>query len=376
MIDLISNQELEANGVDPERLHALYKHIQSHIDSGLYPGAAVALARHGKLLAKESFGLARLPEGDAPAVMANDETLWLLYSQTKPLTAAAIWVLLERGVIGVHDPVSLYLKNFNRNQKENVTIYHLLTHQAGFPNAVVPTSVWRNNELIDDAVCNFELEWEPGSRVHYHASSAHWVLAAIMNAVTGEDYRRFIYKVVLEPLKLSGIWMGVPDNIKHKVCGAYERTESGEHVVLKDFAGDDFRRAGAPGSGGFARPQDMAMFYQCLLGLCGSKTIVSRATMRYVTSNQTGDRIDEFFGIPMNRGLGVHVRGHTPVTRGLGTMASPSTFGHGGMGTSYSWADPESGVSFSYITNSRLSEPAHSLRLDRIAALAQSAIVK
>src|SRR5579885_877367 len=223
MIDLISNQELEANGVDPERLHALYKHIQSHIDSGLYPGAAVALARHGKLLAKESFGLARLPEGDAPAVMANDETLWLLYSQTKPLTAAAIWVLLERGVIGVHDPVSLYLKNFNRKGKENVTIYHLLTHQAGFPNAVVPTSVWRNNELIDDAVCNFELEWEPGSRVHYHASSAHWVLAAIMNAVTGEDYRRFIYKVVLEPLKLSGIWMGVPDNIKHKVCGAYER---------------------------------------------------------------------------------------------------------------------------------------------------------
>jgi CubicO group peptidase (beta-lactamase class C family) len=98
--------------------------------------------------------------------------------------------------------------------------------------------------------------------------------------------------------------------------------------------------------------------------------------VQYVTRNHTGDRIDERFGMPMHRGLGVHVRGLTPTIRGLGSTASPHTFGHGGVGTSYSWADPETGVSFTYLTNSQIAEPLHSKRLDEIATLAHAAVVQ
>ena len=56
--------------------------------------------------------------------------------------------------------------------------------------------------------------------------------------------------------------------------------------------------------------------------------------------------------------------------------ASPATFGHGGAGTSYSWADPETGVSFTYLSNSQLTEPLHSQRLDEIATLAHAAVVE
>src|ERR1700744_662369 len=56
-------------------------------------------------------------------------------------------------------------------------------------------------------------------------------------------------------------------------------------------------------------------------------------------------------GIPMHRGLGPHVRGESDRIRGLGTLGAPDTFGHGGVGSSYSWADPASGVSFTYLTN-------------------------
>ena len=56
-------------------------------------------------------------------------------------------------------------------------------------------------------------------------------------------------------------------------------------------------------------------------------------------------------GIPMHRGLGPHVRGESDRIRGLGTIGAPSVFGHGGAGSSYSWADPTSGVSFTYMTN-------------------------
>ena len=79
-------------------------------------------------------------------------------------------------------------------------------------------------------------------------------------------------------------------------------------------------------------------------------------------------------GIPMHRGLGPHVRGESDRVRGLGTLAAPGTFGHGGVGSSYSWVDPSSGVSFSYLTNFVVGDPWHSARLDRVANLVHAAI--
>ena len=75
----------------------------------------------------------------------------------------------------------------------------------------------------------------------------------------------------------------------------------------------------------------------------------------------------------MHRGLGPHLRGLTPTIRGLGTLASPRTYGHGGVGTSYTWADPEL-FSFAYISNSRIPDPWHSARLDVISNLVHAAI--
>src|SRR5438034_10339950 len=72
-------------------------------------------------------------------------------------------------------------------------------------------------------------------------------------------------------------------------------------------------------------------------------------------------------GMPMHRGLGPHLRGTTDTIRGLGSLASPRTFGHGGVGSSYCWADPDSGVSFSYLTNSRVPDPCHSQRVDIVS---------
>lgn len=68
--------------------------------------------------------------------------------------------------------------------------------------------------------------------------------------------------------------------------------------------------------------------------------------------------------------------GTSRLIRGLGSTASPATYGHGGAGTSYSWADPETGVSFTYLSNSQLPEPLHSQRLDEIATLAHAAVTE
>ena len=120
------------------------------------------------------------------------------------------------------------------------------------------------------------------------------------------------------------------------------------------------------------------MFYQMLLrlGALYGVRILGPRSVQYVIRNHTAERIDEHFGMPIHRGLGVHCRGVTPFIRGLGSTAAPETFGHGGVGTSYSWADPNTQMSFTYLTNSQLPEPLHSQRLDEVMTLAHACVVE
>jgi CubicO group peptidase (beta-lactamase class C family) len=138
----------------------------------------------------------------------------------------------------------------------------------------------------------------------------------------------------------------------------------------------EFRRAGTPGGGGYATARAMAAFYQMLLqgGTLDGTRLLSPRTVQYVTRNFTADRVDGYMGMPMHRGLGPHSRGLTDTIRGLGSIASPRTFGHGGVGSSYCWADPDSGVSFAYLTNGRLPDPWHGARLDVISNCVHAAI--
>jgi len=148
-------------------------------------------------------------------------------------------------------------------------------------------------------------------------------------------------------------------------------------VALGEQNSPEARRAGSPGGGGYATARAMAAFYQMLLqgGQLGGTRILSPRTIAYVTRNYTGDRVDAYMGMPMHRGLGPHLRGTTETIRGLGSLASPRTFGHGGVGSSYCWADPDSGVSFAYLSNSRVPDPWHSARLDRVSNLVHASII-
>jgi CubicO group peptidase (beta-lactamase class C family) len=120
----------------------------------------------------------------------------------------------------------------------------------------------------------------------------------------------------------------------------------------------------------------MAAFYQMLAagGTLAGRRLLSPRMVQYVTRNVTGERVDGYMGMPMHRGLGPHLRGTTESIRGLGSIASPRTFGHGGVGSSYCWADPDSGVSFAYLTNSRVPDPWHSARLDAVSNMVHAAI--
>ena len=362
-------------GLDAVALARLDELINRHIAEGRYPGAQIAIARHGKLALVKTYGHARL---EPQRVAARDDTLWLLYSNTKVITACAVWLLAERGAFRFTDRVADHLPGFDANGKGEITIVQLLSHRAGFPNADVPKEAWDDHELLRRTVGGFTLEWTPGSRLHYHSRAAHWTAAALIEAVTKTDYRSFIRENVVAPLGLGDeLFVGVPDAQQERTVDMHEPSADGMRQIKRaDENNAAFRRAGTPGGGGYGTARAMAAFYQMMLGdgrLHGVR-LLSPRTVQYVTRNVTGDMVDGYMGMPMHRGLGPHVRGATDTIRGLGALASPRTFGHGGVGSSYCWADPDSGVSFAYITNSRIPDPWHSARLDVVSNCVHAAI--
>ena len=366
---------VEALGLDPKPLARLRELITAHVAESRYPAAQIAVARHGKLGLLWTIGDARLEPQRAPA---RDDTLWLLYSNTKVITACAVWILVERGALAFTDPVAAHLPGFEANGKGEITIIQLLTHQGGFPNADMPSQAWDDHELLRKTVCEYTLEWAPGSRVHYHGRSAHWTAAAMIEAITKTDYRTFIRDEVIAPLGLANdIFVGLPDAQHERSVDMHEPGPDGRPVKGADENNAAFRRAGTPGGGGYATARGMAAFYQMLLngGTLGGRRLLAPRTISYVVRNYTGDRVDGYMGMPMHRGLGPHLRGTTENIRGLGGLAHPHAFGHGGVGTSYCWGDPESGVSFAYVTNNRIPDPWHSKRLDQVANLVHTAIL-
>lgn len=370
----LSAAALEALSFDTRQFARLPAAIARHIADNRYPGAQIALARNGSLGLQQSFGRKRTGDG-ADAV--DDRTLFLLYSQTKVLVAAAIWVLAEAGELRYTDRISDLVPGFEAHGKGDVTIFQVLSHQGGFPDAEVSEDAWEDHDLLRRSVCDFPLQWAPGSRCDYHPEAAHWVLAAVIEAVAGRDYREVVRASVVEPLGLSDdLFVGVPDDRHARIATLYEPDESGGQRLREREDRPAFWRAGVPGGGGYGTARGLAAFYQMMLGggTLNGRRLVSQRTIEYVTRNVTGDRVDGYMGMPMHRGLGPHSRGVTPTVRGLGTLASPRTFGHGGVGTSYSWADPDSGVSFAYISNSRVPDPWHSARLDVISNIVHAAI--
>ena len=362
-----------ALGLDPPALERLTAVVTRHVADGRYPGAQLAVARHGRLALARTIGDARLEPRPVPA---TDDTLWLLYSNTKVLTACAVWLLAERGALTFADTVASHVPGFEADGKGDITIIQLLTHQAGFPEADVPPAAWDDHALLRKAVCEFTLAWPPGSRVHYHSRAAHWTAAVLIEAVTGTDYRAFIREQIATPLGLHDeLFVGLPDAQHERAADMHEPAD-GRTVRRADENNAAFRRAGTPGGGGYATARAMAAFYQMLAqgGTLNGRRLLSPRTIAYVTRNFTGERVDGYMGMPMHRGLGPHTRGTTDTIRGLGALASPRTFGHGGVGSSYCWADPDSGVSFAYLTNSRVPDPWHSTRMDLVSNLVHAAI--
>ena len=347
--------------------------IESHIAQGRYPGAQIALARHGKLALYEAFGRTSLN----PATLAGADTLWLLFSNTKVITAVpGIWALVEDGRLRFSDRIAEHIPEFAPWQgRHHAGAGHQPSRRISQSNRLKP-GVDRSRA---DAARSVRLHARVDARLAAALSPEVRVLDRrhLIEAVTKGDYRDFPRQRIIEPLGLArDVFVGLPDAEHGRVATIHEPGADGAQNALADEKRRDWR-AGIPSSGGFATARGMAALYQMMVngGRLNGTRLLSRRLIEFVTRNHTDEMVDGGMEMPMHRGLGVHVRGTTETIRGLGSLASPRTFGHGGVGSSYCWGDPDSGVSFAYLTNSRIPDPWHSSRLDLVANLVHSAIL-
>src|SRR3954453_12815826 len=290
----LPSSNIEALGFAQKPLEHLDRLIREHIEQGRYPGAQIALTRNGQLALFRTYGDARTEGGRASA---SGDTLFLLFSQTKVLTSAAVWTLVEEGRLSFMDKVSDHLPEFAARGKGDITLHQVMTHQGGFPSGDVSRESWADHARMRAEVCDFSLDWTPGTRLQYHPRAAHLTQAMVIEAVTGRDYRDVIRDNVLAPLGLANdVFVGVPESQQNRCADTYAPEKRDNSAA--------FRAAGMPSGGGFATARGMAAFYQMLGhgGRLGNVRSFSPRLVAYVSRNHTGERPDEQMnGIPMHR---------------------------------------------------------------------------
>lgn len=343
-------------GIDQKKLQALLDRARREVDEGLLPSVQIAVGYQGELVAEEVFGDADL------------DTRYCIFSATKPFVASTVWTLMADGAVDVSEPVTTYFGEFGEEGKADITVEQVMLHTSGFPHAPLGPPAWNERESRRERMRSWRLNWEPGTRYEYHPTTAHWVLAEIIDAVTGEDYRDVVEARITTPAGLPRI-LGLPTDAQGGIAdlvlvgepatpdeleatfGVRElpATEVTDELVLR-FNEPTVREVGVPGGGGFGRARDLALFYQELLhntagiwdpGILADATGKVRNTM------------PDPMGVPANRSLGLILAGDDGKAniRGLGRTVSPGAFGHNGAGGQLAWADPATGLSLGYVTN-------------------------
>jgi CubicO group peptidase (beta-lactamase class C family) len=351
----------EELGLDPSKVAALLERVARDVGEGVLPNAQVALARHGKLAVFESFGRVKHEGVEAPA---RTDDLYCVFSCTKALTSVLAWQLIEQGKLDIQARVSALVPELTASAIGAITVEQLLIHTAGFPSAPFNPVDFRDRDKRLARLASWRLNWEPGTRFEYHPSSSMYVVAEILERLTGMAYQELVRTRIAEPLGLPDLHAGIPRELNARVadiehCGE-EATDADyaaagskrppatevNESALTAFNRVEVRESGIPGGGAIARAADFALFYQ------GLHKLVKPETLRMGLEVRTGDLIDPMFNKRANRALGLQIAGDDDrAYRGFGKTNSPLTYGHSGAGGQLAWFDPATGISLGYCTS-------------------------
>jgi beta-lactamase class C len=307
--------------------------IQTQIDNGTLHHAVVHVQR-GAEVTEKAFG------------KAKPDSMFLLGSITKPLTAAAVMVLVDRGEVKLSDAAVKVLPEFNEGARKDITIEQLLTHTSGLPDQLEDNNALRARhaplaEFVKGAV-RTPLLFAPGTQYHYQ-SMGILLAAEIVERVTKTPLPKFLQEHVFTPLGMKRTVLGLgafskADMVPMQTEHAAPEAGGGDPTARDwDWNSDYWRNLAAPWGGAHSTAADIATFLRSFMHPDGKA--LREATARLMITNHTPK-------LEAHRGIGFMVG-----PNGLGKGCSARTFGHSGSTGTLAWADPATDTSFVLLTS-------------------------
>jgi CubicO group peptidase (beta-lactamase class C family) len=368
MMNIMQLHTPESTGISTKRLERLHTGMQSYVDSSRVTGLSTLLYRHGKTVDYFSCGMANI-EANLPIA---EDTLFRIYSMTKPITAAAVLMLLEEGKLRLTDPASRFVPAFrNLMVAENprdgktklikpvreITIRDLLTHTSGLTYGLYGTdwvdeqykkvlwpAVEANQNLpiaeFVDIALTLPLVFQPGTDFRYSISLD--VLGLIIQIISGMPFGEFLQQRIFKPLGMKDTAFYVPQEKAGRFASTYSPDINGGLRCSDPATGSKFlnpNRYQAGGGGLVSTMGDYLQFARMLLGegeVDGNR-LLGRKTIEMMRANHLPTGILPFGQPGYGYGLGVGV--YVDPVKG-GVLGSPGHFGWSGAAGTYFWVDP------------------------------------
>jgi CubicO group peptidase (beta-lactamase class C family) len=376
-------------GLDPQRLGRIDRHFARYVDDGRLPGWLVTVSRHGRLAYVSRYGSRDLEAG----LPVEPDTVWRIYSMTKPVTSVAAMMLYEEGAFELTDPVSAFIPSFagagvyaggsdlrqvTVPATEPVRIWHLLTHTSGLTygfHRVHPVDAlyraagfeWAYPRGMDlagacDIWAGLPLLFQPGTEWNYSVSTD--VLGRVVEVVSGQSLDEFFAARIFGPLGMTDTAFQADDIAR--LAALYTPGKDGKAARL-DALGDAARKRPTllmGGAGLVATAADYHRFTQLLLDRAGSPAgeldgirLLSPRTVRYMMRNHLPGGLDlATFGRPLYPDYPFHGIGF-----GLGfsvvidpaqvkVVCSEGEAGWGGAASTAFWVDQREQLTVSFFT--------------------------
>lgn len=335
----------EEAGLDPGRWSRACQLLARWVAEDRVTGAAMAVARHGVAVEPRGFGRRVGVRGTEP--MAAD-SVFLVASVTKPVTAAAAMLLVERGQLSLQDPVCQIVPQFGTRGKEEVRVLHLLTHTSGLPDMLPENAELRQrhaplSEFVA-GICRCGLLFRPGTQIRYQSMGTA-MLGEIVERLAGMPLREFVGRELFLPLGMSSTSLGIRPELADRV--AQVRIPEEQWHTDWHWNSPYWQGFGAPWGGMFAPVQDLAVFLQMFLsrGMYGGRQVLGASTAGAMVADQTSrmpglspeTRLSQGWGLGWKLG-------------GWGDLGSPRSFWHSGATGTHVGADPQSGLACAVFT--------------------------
>lgn len=329
-------------GLMPDRTQQISRVLQDCVDRQHIPGAVVLVARQGRIGLFEAIG----QQDPATGTPMRTDSIFRIYSMTKPLVSVAVMMLVERGRLLISDPVCRWLPEYTSQPVasgkgvvaaiRDATVQDLLRHTAGLTYEFLGNSPvqreytqvnmgsrQRSNTEFSRTLAGIPLMFQPGSVWAY--SRATDVLGRLVEVVSGQTLGQFLQAEIFEPLGMVDTGFAVPPAQQHRIAEAFAHDPDGG-VPMKLINPREVPAMESGGGGLMSTAMDYARFLQCLRqgGELDGHRLLSRHTLAYMTADHLGDIPIDGTLLPPGHGFGLgfavrRAAGESPVPGSVGT---------------------------------------------------------